>query len=99
VNSSITTAAVECDGHLSLQTVSVTNFGECCEPLSLRDQEREIRIAAEGLLLRADMLAFQRTGVPDCRASALKHQDRMFEMIKGRTDAVRERIAAERGLL
>lgn len=50
----------------------------------IEDQERELRIQAEGLLLRAEMLAWERTGNSAAHGAAELHQARMFELIKTR---------------
>ena len=49
-----------------------------------KDQERELRIQAEGLLLRAEMLAWERTGDFSAHDAAQRHQANMFELIKKR---------------
>lgn len=51
----------------------------------IEDQELELRIQAEGLLLRAEMLAWERTGNSAAHGAAELHQARMFELIKTRT--------------
>jgi len=96
----VSTAAVTQRGESSpaLLPVAVVCFGATAEPLPLADQERELRIQAEGLLLRAEMLAWERTGDFTSHGAATRHQARMVELIKGRSDAVRARMAAERGL-
>lgn len=78
--------------------ITVVCFGAQAEPLPLADQERELRIQAEGLLLQAEMLAWERTGEFSAHGAAARHQEQMLELIKGRSDAVRARMAAERGL-
>lgn len=95
-----TTAAVQQRGVPGWvqQPVAVVTFGQDAEPLPLVDQERELRIQAEGLLLRAEMLAWERTGDFGAHGAATRHEARMKELIKGRSDAVRARMARERGL-
>lgn len=85
-------------GDATVEPVAIVSFGAQAEPLSLVDQERELRIQAEGLLLRAEMLAWERTGDFDAHGAATRHQARMYELIKGRTEAARACLAAERGM-
>lgn len=47
---------------------------------------------------RAEMLAWERTGDFGAHGAATRHEARMKELIKGRSDAVRARMARERGL-
>lgn len=68
------------------------------EPLPPADQERELRIQAEGLLLQAEMLAWERTGDFGARGAADAHRLRMGGLIAGRSEAIRERMARDRGL-
>jgi len=82
----------------ALLPVAVVCFGATAEPLPLADQERELRIQAEGLLMQAEMLAWERTGDFGAHGAATRHLGRMQELIKGRSDTVRERMARERGL-
>lgn len=95
-----TTAGVGHPGMLEPVMVPVVAicFGAEAEPLPLADQERELRIQAEGLLMQAEMLAWEREGDMGAHGAATRHQARMFELIKGRSDAVRARMAQERGL-
>lgn len=67
-------------------------------PLSLVDQERELRIKAEGLLMQAEMLVWERTGDFGAHGAATRHQARMQELINSRPEHVRARMAFERGL-
>lgn len=100
MRTSVSTAAVAqpgCPGPACLP-ITVVCFGAQAEPLPLADQERELRIQAEGMLMRAEMLAWERTGDFGAHGAATRHQAQMLELIKGRSDAVRARMAAERGL-
>ncbi|WP_423459950.1 hypothetical protein [Ottowia sp. VDI28] len=78
--------------------VTVVSFGAHAEPLSLEDQERELLIQIEGLQIQREMLVWERTGDFGARGQAERHRLRMEELIKGRSDAVRARMAQERGL-
>lgn len=51
--------------------------------LSPADQERELRIQAEGLLMQAEMLAWERTGYLGARAGADYHRMRMERLRLG----------------
>lgn len=64
----------------------------------LADQERELRIQAEGLLMQAEMLAWERTGDFGAHGAASRHEARMKDLIMERPKTVQERMAAERGL-
>lgn len=85
-------------GHAVQAPVVVICFGPAAEPLPLIDQERELLIQAEGLLMQAQMLAWERTGDFGAHGAATRHQTRMMELIKGRSQEMRTRMAAERGL-
>lgn len=100
MRAAVSTAAVSQPGctNLVLQHITAISFSAAAEPLPLADQERELRIQAEGLLERAEMLAWERTGDFGAHGAATRHLARMTELIKGRSDAVRARMAAERGL-
>lgn len=80
------------------ESVLVMCFGHSSMPLSLADQERELRIQAEGLLLRAEMVCWELSGNFDAHAAAAQHQDRMFELIKGRSASAQAWLAEQRGL-
>ena len=86
------------EGHAVQCPMVSTCFGPTAEPLPLIGQERELCIQAEGLLMQAEMLAWERTGDFGAKGAANRHLDRMKELIKGRSDTVRARMAAERGL-
>lgn len=93
------TIAQVADRHGCIEVpVAVFDFGADSLPLVPADQERELRIQAEGLLMHAELLAWQRTGDFGAHGAATRHQAQMFELIKGRSEAVRARMAAERGL-
>lgn len=64
----------------------------------LADQERELRIQAEGLLMQAEMLAWERTGDFGAHGAASRHEARMKDLIMERPKTVQARMAAERGL-
>lgn len=64
----------------------------------LADQERELRIQAEGLLMQAEMLDWERTGYLGARAGADFHRMRMEKLIAERSEAVKARMAREKGL-
>lgn len=100
MRAAVTTAAVSqpACADPALQPITAMCFGTAAEPLSLAEQERELRIQAEGMLMRAEMLAWERTGDFGAHGAATRHQAQMLELIKGRSDAVRARMAAERGL-
>ena len=66
--------------------------------LSPADQERELRIQAEGLLMQAEMLAWERTGYLGARAGADYHLMRMEQLIAERSEDAKARMARERGL-
>lgn len=83
---------------LACVPVVVTSFGPNAEPLALIDQERELLIQIEGLQMQHQMLIWERTGDFGAKGQAERHQLRMFELIKGRSEAVKARIARERGL-
>lgn len=95
-----TTAAVKAAAgdNIHAEQLLVHSFGASCQPVPLEDQARELRIQAEGLLLEADMLDWQRTGDFGAHGSADAHQARMKELILQRPDSVRARMAADRGL-
>lgn len=99
LRASIETAAVSgANGSTAQLPVFVECFGAAGEPLPLEDQERELRIKAEGLLMEAEMLVWARTSCFSARGNADRHRIRMEQLIKGRSEAVRERMARERGL-
>ena len=100
MKSSIATASVAHTGASgpALVPVAAVCFGASSEPLPIADQERELRIQAEGLLMRAEMLAWERSGDFGAHGAAGRHQAQMSEMIKCRSAAVQARMAAERGL-
>ena len=79
-------------------TLVAVDFGVQAEPLTIDDQIREARIQVEGLREHISMLEFAKTGVIAHRERAIDHMTRMMELIKGRSDGVRARLAAERGL-
>lgn len=66
-------------------------FGLQAEPLPQQDQEREFRIQAE-------MLRWARTGDFDAHAAANVHKDRMYDLIKGRSELACAWIAEQKGL-
>lgn len=66
--------------------------------LSLADQERELRIQAHGLLMQAEMLAWEHAGCFAARGEADRHRMCMEQLIAGRSEAVKARMARERGL-
>lgn len=101
MHTTITTAAVHAAGApdaVQLVPVMALSFGPLSEPLNPVDQEREWRIQAEGLMLQVEMSIWERTGDFAAHGSASRHQARMLELIKGRSPAVRARMAVERGL-
>lgn len=101
MNSTITTAAVRPAGApdaVQLVPVLALSFGPLAEPLDPIDQEREWLIQAEGLLLQVEMSIWARTSDLGAHGAATRHHARMLELIKGRSPAVRARMAAERGL-
>ena len=62
MRTTVSTAVVTergCAGQM-LAPVAAVCFGAAAEPLPLVDQERELRIQAEGLLMQAEMLAWER---------------------------------------
>lgn len=63
-----------------------------------RADTAELRIQAEGLLMHAEMLAWERTGDFGAHGAATRHHTQMLELIKGRSEAVRARMAQEMGL-
>lgn len=71
---------------------------EARHALPLIDQERELRIQAEGLLLRAEMLAWERTGDFGAHGAATRHCARQSELIKGRSEYACAWLAAQKGL-
>lgn len=95
-----TTAAVSSMGreNIHAEHLLVHSFGTNCEPLSLQDQARELRIQAEGLLLEADMLDWQRTGDFGAHGSADRHFTQMRDLIASRPKAFVVRLEEERGL-
>ena len=66
--------------------------------LSLADQERELRIQAHGLLVQAEMLAWEHAGCFAARGAADFHLMRMEKLIAERSPEVVARMARERGL-
>lgn len=65
----------------------------------LADQERELRIQAEGLLMQAEMLAWERTGDFGAHGAASRHEARMKDLIMERPKTVQARMERERGLV
>lgn len=98
MRTSIETAAITQDGKTEMASVIVTSFGPEADPLSLADQEHELRIRIEGLSMEAEMLAWARTGDFSARGNAERHRIHMEELIKGRSDPVKARMERERGL-
>ena len=82
----------------SHQVVVAVDFGADRQPMGPLDHERELRIRIEGLNVELQMSIWARTGDFDAHGAATQHQDRMFELIKGRSPAVVARMEAERGL-
>lgn len=82
----------------SLLAVVAVDFGTLAEPLTIDDQIREARIQVEGMKEHICMLEFAKTGVIGHRDRAAEHMHRMMDLIKGRTERVCARLAAERGL-
>lgn len=78
--------------------VTAVCFGSDAEPVALAEQERELRIQAEGLLMQAEMLAWEQTGDFGAHGAATRHRARMEELIRGRSPAMQERMARERVL-
>ena len=64
----------------------------------LADQERELRIQAEGLLMQAEMLDWERTGYLGARARADYHRMRMERLIAERSPETVARMECERGI-
>lgn len=64
----------------------------------LADQERELRIQAEGLLMQAEMLDWERTGYLGARAVADYHRMRMERLIAERSPETVAAMERERGL-
>lgn len=101
MHSTITTAAVRPAGApdaVQLVPVLALSFGPLAEPMAPVDQEREWLIQAEGLLMQVEMSIWTRTSDMGAHGAATRHHARMLELIKGRAEAVRTRMAAERGL-
>lgn len=98
--STITMAAVTSPGSPDpvVNPVVAICFGLHSQPLPEQDQEREFRIQAEGLLLHAEMLRWERTGEFDSHAAAARHQSQMFDLIKGRSARACAWIAEQKGL-
>lgn len=66
--------------------------------LSPANQERELRIQAHGLLMQAEMLAWEHAGCFAARGAADFHLMRMEKLIAERSEAVKARMAREKGL-
>lgn len=60
--------------------------------------ERELRIQAEGLLMQAEMLDWERTGYLGARAGADYHRMRMERLIAERSPETVAAMERERGL-
>lgn len=84
--------------HGAMVAIVAVDFGAFSEPLTLDDQIREARIQVEGLREHISMLEFAQTGVIGHRERAVVHMRRMMDLIKGRSERVVARLAAERGL-
>lgn len=80
------------------QSVLAISFGLGQAPLAPADQERELRIQAEGFLVQAEMLAWERTGDFGAHGAATRHLAAMQQLIADRPAHVRARMALERGL-
>lgn len=101
MKSTITTAAVRpasAQDPVQLVPVLALSFGPLAEPMDPVDQEREWLIQAEGLLMQVEMSIWSRTNDMGAHGAATRHHERMLELIKGRSEAVRARMAQERGL-
>lgn len=82
----------------AMVSVVAVDFGSQAEPLTLDEQILEIDIQVEGMKERRCMLMFAKTGVIAHKYRAVQHMHRMMDLIKGRSERVRARMAAERGL-
>lgn len=101
MNTTITMATVQdvrVPDAVELRPVLVVGFSNPGEPLPPLDHERELMIRIEGLQLELQMSIWARTGDFGAHAAATRHEARQKELIKGRSEAVRARMAAERGL-
>ena len=61
-------------------------------------QERELRIQAHGLLMQAEMLAWEHAGCFAARGAADYHRIQMEKLIAERSPGAVARMALERGL-
>lgn len=82
------------------EPVLVLQFPEIPGAMSVADQAHELRIQAQGLLMHAHMLDFQRTGLPEHHAAAEEHLRLMQELIAARSPerraAMERAVAGER---
>lgn len=67
------------------QPALVVQFPDVPVSMSLSDQAHELRIQAEGLLMHAQMLDFQRTGRAKHRRKAQEHLNAMRLLIGARS--------------
>lgn len=101
MRTTVSTAAVQdarVPDAVELRSVVAVCFGAQAEPLAPLDHERELMIRIECLQVELQMSIWTRTGDFGTHGAATRHLDRMQELIKGRSEAVRARMAAERGL-
>lgn len=78
------------------QPVLVMDFAVPPETMSLADQENELRIQAHGLLLHAEMLAYERTGDRVHHDNAERAKLAMYALIANRSPE--RKAAMERAL-
>ncbi|MFD2755987.1 hypothetical protein [Comamonas terrae] len=71
------------------QPALVVQFPEIPPAMSLGDQAHELRIQAEGLLMHANMLDFERTGQVRHRIKARRHLVAMQALIAARSPECR----------
>lgn len=76
---------VRIDGRPAPEPVLMVHFAEIPESMPLEQQALEMRIQAQGLLLHADMLDFQRTGKALHRQCAEQAKRAMYALIALRT--------------
>ncbi|MBF5006873.1 hypothetical protein [Diaphorobacter caeni] len=98
MRASVETAIVRRAGEQGseLTQVFVVDFGEAAIPLPISDAHRELLIQIEGMHLH--MSLWSTTKDEHEEYEARRHQDRMYELIKGRSLEMQARIAAEKGL-
>ena len=85
------------DGVHDIQAL-VISFDEAPNPMAPADQALALRIQAQGHLMHADMVDFERTKDPLFQESAERNRKAMYALINGRSPERKAQMAVERGL-